>query len=69
MVWTLDKLSLFLGELRRVLLLTSLAATSNDAWGPTGTDMAEIAALTFNRFVQPFDSPFFVCWLERSLTY
>ncbi|OCT53294.1 EH domain binding protein epsin 2 [Cladophialophora carrionii] len=23
-------------------------ATSNDPWGPTGTDMAEIAALTFN---------------------
>ncbi|KAL1956294.1 hypothetical protein VTO42DRAFT_7467 [Malbranchea cinnamomea] len=23
-------------------------ATSNDAWGPTGTEMAEIAALTFN---------------------
>ena len=26
-------------------------ATSNDAWGPTGTEMAEIAALTFNRCV------------------
>lgn len=24
-------------------------ATSNDPWGPTGTDMAEIAALTFNK--------------------
>jgi epsin len=27
-------------------LLTSLA-TSNDAWGPTGAEMAEIAQLTF----------------------
>jgi hypothetical protein len=26
-----------------------LVATSNDPWGPTGTDMAEIAALTFNK--------------------
>lgn len=25
-------------------------ATSNDPWGPTGTEMAEIAALTFNRY-------------------
>lgn len=25
-----------------------LAATSNDPWGPTGTDMSEIAQLTFN---------------------
>ena len=24
-------------------------ATSNDPWGPTGTDMSEIAALTFNK--------------------
>lgn len=24
------------------------AATSNDPWGPTGTDMSEIAQLTFN---------------------
>ncbi|KAK4994651.1 hypothetical protein LTR66_005353, partial [Elasticomyces elasticus] len=24
-------------------------ATSNDAWGPTGTDMAEIAKITYNR--------------------
>ncbi|KAK4979530.1 hypothetical protein LTR28_004132, partial [Elasticomyces elasticus] len=23
-------------------------ATSNDAWGPTGTDMAEIAKITYN---------------------
>lgn len=27
------------------------AATSNDAWGPTGTQMAEIAQLTFNSCV------------------
>ncbi|KAL8647345.1 MAG: hypothetical protein Q9210_005612 [Variospora velana] len=26
-------------------------ATSNDPWGPTGTDMSEIARLTFNEFV------------------
>lgn len=25
------------------------AATSNDPWGPTGTDMSEIAAMTFGR--------------------
>lgn len=24
-------------------------ATSNDPWGPTGTDMSEIAAMTFGR--------------------
>lgn len=30
-------------------VLKPYAATSNDAWGPTGTDMAEIAALTFNK--------------------
>lgn len=27
----------------------TIVATSNDPWGPTGTDMAEIAALTFNK--------------------
>ncbi|KAL9039395.1 MAG: hypothetical protein Q9180_002554 [Flavoplaca navasiana] len=26
-------------------------ATSNDPWGPTGTDMSEIARLTFNELV------------------
>lgn len=26
-----------------------LIATSNDPWGPTGTDMSEIAAMTFGR--------------------
>lgn len=25
------------------------AATSNDPWGPVGSDMAEIAQMTFNR--------------------
>ena len=30
--------------------LTALA-TSNDAWGPTGTEMSEIAQMTFNGFV------------------
>ena len=25
------------------------AATSNDPWGPTGTEMSEIAQLTFNK--------------------
>jgi epsin len=29
-------------------VLTS-AATSNDPWGPVGSDMAEIAQITFNR--------------------
>ena len=29
----------------------SLEATSNDPWGPTGTDMGEIARLTFNESV------------------
>jgi ENTH domain len=29
--------------------LTHEAATSNDPWGPTGTDMSDIAALTFNK--------------------
>lgn len=26
-------------------------ATSNDPWGPTGTQMAEIAQLTYNSYV------------------
>lgn len=25
------------------------AATSNDPWGPVGSDMAEIAQITFNK--------------------
>lgn len=25
-------------------------ATSNDPWGPTGTDMADIAKITYNRY-------------------
>jgi hypothetical protein len=29
-------------------LLTSIA-TSNDPWGPVGSDMAEIAQITFNK--------------------
>lgn len=28
-----------------------VTATSNDPWGPTGTDMSEIARLTFNELV------------------
>lgn len=28
-----------------------LAATSNDPWGPVGSDMAEIAQITFNKYV------------------
>ena len=28
-----------------------VTATSNDPWGPTGTDMSEIARLTFNESV------------------
>lgn len=31
-------------------VLTCELATSNDPWGPTGTDMADIAAMTFNRY-------------------
>jgi hypothetical protein len=31
-------------------MLTAFAATSNDPWGPTGTDMSEIAQLTFNKY-------------------
>jgi len=27
-----------------------LIATSNDPWGPTGTDMADIAKITYNRY-------------------
>ena len=27
-----------------------VTATSNDPWGPTGTDMSEIARLTFNEY-------------------
>ena len=30
-------------------LLTSTVATSNDAWGPSGTDMSEIASMTYNK--------------------
>ena len=30
------------------LRLTSSLATSNDPWGPTGTEMSEIAQMTFN---------------------
>lgn len=29
---------------------TPHTATSNDPWGPTGTEMSEIAAMTFNRY-------------------
>lgn len=28
-------------------------ATSNDSWGPTGTQMSEIAQLTYNAYVYP----------------
>jgi hypothetical protein len=30
-------------------ILTPSTATSNDPWGPTGTDMADIAKITYNR--------------------
>ena len=33
--------------------LLSLSATSNDPWGPTGTEMSEIAQLTFNGYGLP----------------
>jgi len=35
-----------MAEWRRML---TLAATSNDPWGPVGSDMAEIAQITFNK--------------------
>lgn len=36
----------------------SLSATSNDPWGPTGTEMSEIAQLTFNGYsYHPLSSP------------
>lgn len=31
-------------------VLTHFPATSNDPWGPTGTQMSEIAQLTFNSY-------------------
>jgi len=33
--------------------MLTVSATSNDPWGPTGTDMSEIAALTFNKYSSP----------------
>lgn len=30
-------------------VLTVAIATSNDAWGPTGSDMSDIAQMTFSR--------------------
>lgn len=33
------------------LRLISHIATSNDPWGPTGTEMAEIAGMTFSRYM------------------
>jgi len=33
----------------RLPMLTLSTATSNDPWGPTGTDMADIAKITYNR--------------------
>lgn len=37
---------------------TSFSATSNDPWGPTGTEMSEIAQLTFNGYSHhPLSSP------------
>jgi hypothetical protein len=31
------------------LLQLTFTATSNDPWGPVGSDMAEIAQITFNK--------------------
>ena len=39
------------GSICRVFQLMSDVATSNDPWGPTGTEMSEIAQLTFNGLV------------------
>jgi epsin len=30
-------------------------ATSNEAWGPEGADMAEIAQMTFDRYISSFN--------------
>lgn len=38
-------------------------ATSNDAWGPSGTQMNEIAQLTYNQCVTSL--PFITSWLLR----
>lgn len=46
------------GVLRYLELADIPKATSNDAWGPTGTEMAEIAALTFNRCVSTRAVPY-----------
>ena len=32
----------------KMLILIGIIATSNDPWGPVGSDMAEIAQMTFN---------------------
>lgn len=37
-----------------VLMSLILKATSNDAWGPTGTEMSEIARLTFRLVAELF---------------
>jgi epsin len=31
------------------LRILTVTATSNDPWGPVGSDMAEIAQITFNK--------------------
>ena len=33
-----------------VALILMAIATSNDPWGPVGSDMAEIAQITFNKY-------------------
>lgn len=38
------------GHIPAFIILTSDPATSNDAWGPTGTEMSDIAAMTFNGY-------------------
>ena len=40
---------------RNDISCSSSSATSNDAWGPTGTEMSEIAQMTFNGYVIPGD--------------
>ena len=43
-----------------------MLATSNDAWGPTGTDMSEIAQMTFNGYGDPPSFRDNLIWIRSS---